>query len=269
LVGASSGIGAEIARQYAKSSKYPVQLVLAARRKEMLEAVAEKCREQGAAEVLCVPTDATVEDSVKNLMDETVKAFGGIDVVYYIVGQAMHVLFEDITAIEKVARQMMNVNFHGAVFTAYHALPHLKKSSGQMVAVSSIAGEISPPFLTFYAAAKHAMHGFFESLQNEDTGVTITIVCPGYVATEIDDKKMLGDGSVQPVELNVDKSKYMAADKAAQMIIKAADKKKKKFQLTSAGSVASTMHGLFPGLVNSAVRKEMKAITENEKKKGK
>jgi len=135
------------------------------------------------------------------------------------------------------------------------------------VAVSSIAGEISPPFLTFYTAAKHAMHGFFESLQNEETGVTVTIVCPGYVATEIDDKKMLGDGSVESVELNVDKSKYMPADKAAKMIIQAAEKKKKKFHLTSSGSLGSTMHGLFPGVVNSAVRKEMKNITETDKKK--
>lgn len=68
-------------------------------------------------------------------------------------------LSENITEIEKVARSMMNVNFHGAVYTAYYALPHLKKSGGQIVAVSSIAGEIAPPFLTFYAAAKHAMHG--------------------------------------------------------------------------------------------------------------
>jgi len=265
LVGASSGIGAELALQYAQQhSKYPVGLVLAARRMDRLEEVAAKCRESGVTEVLCVATDVTQEDSVKHLMEETVSKFGTMDVMYYIVGQAMHVKFEDITDLDAVARQIMNVNFHGAVSATYYALPHLRSSKGQIVAVSSIAGEISPPYLTFYAAAKHAMHGFFESLRNEQPGITVTIVCPGYVATEIDDKKLVGDGSVQSVELNVDKGKYMPAAKAAKLIIEAANKKKKKYHLTSAGAVGTTMHGLFPDFINSAVRKEMQNLNKDE-----
>jgi len=89
------------------------------------------------------------------------------------------------------------------------------------------------------------------------------------VATEIGDKKIVGDGTAQVVELNDDKTKYMSAAKAAEKIIKAAQKKKKKYHLTSAGSLGTTMHGLFPGFINSAVRKEMKSIIkEQPKEKG-
>ena len=154
--------------------------------------------------------------------------------------------------------------------TAYYAQTYLKESKGQVVAVSSVAGEISPPFLTFYAAAKHAIHGchwftsspqsfcsllcgfnacrifllytftclnchlslgewtrflnctctgFFEALRNEEPGYAVTIVCPGYVATEIDDKKIVGDGTSQSVELNVDKSKYMCVQVPVQLFM--------------------------------------------------
>ena len=269
LVGASSGIGAELARRYAaRAAKFPVRLVLAARRVAQLEAVAAQCCVGGggdgalAAEaVRCVPTDATLPGALEALMDATVATFGRVDVVYYIVGQAMHVKFMDITEVETVARAMMNTNFHGAVWTAAAAGPHLRASHGVLVVVSSVAGELAPPYLSFYAAGKHALHGFVESLRNEEPGYDVCVVCPGYVATEIDDKKMLGDGSVRSVELNVDKAKYMPAKDAADLIVGAVDKRKPLFHLTSSGRVAGTLHGLFPGLINSAVRKEMKKIT--------
>lgn len=265
LVGASSGIGAELARRYAaRAATHPVRLVLAARRVAQLEAVAAECCGGGALaadSVRCVPTDATSPAALAALMAAAVSAFGRIDVVYYIVGQAMHVRFMDITEMEVVARAMMNTNFHGAVWTAHAAQAHLRASRGALVVVSSVAGELAPPYLSFYAAGKHALHGFVESLRNEEPGYDVCVVCPGYVATEIDDKKMLGDGSVQSVELHVDKAKYMPAREAADLILGAVDKRKPLFHLTGAGRVAGTLHGLFPGLINSAVRKEMKKIS--------
>jgi short-subunit dehydrogenase len=134
---------------------------------------------------------------------------------------------------------------------------------GQIVAISSVAGEISPPYVSLYSAAKHAMMGFFESLQNEESGVDITIVLPGYVDTGLDDKKVVGDGSVQAVELNINASKYMSVQKAADMILDAAAKKKTKYHLTTSGSLGNAMLALMPGLLNSAVRSEMKSITKS------
>jgi len=250
--------------------QFPVNLVLAARRLQRLQEVEKECRDLNTgAEVICVSTDATVADEVKNLIETTVTVFGSVDLLYYIVGQAMHVYFENIEegALDKVGKGIMDVNFKGSVLCTHYALPHLQKSKkgGQIVAISSIAGEISPPFLTFYAAAKHAMHGFFESLRNEEPGITVTIVCPGYVATEIGDKKVVGDGSIKNVDLSADKSKYMTASKACKLIIEGVTAKKKdKIHLTSAGAIGTTIHGLFPGMINSAVRKEMKNITKEK-----
>jgi len=263
IVGASSGIGAELARQYsAKKNK----VALAARRMDRLEQVASECKERGAADTLCVRTDALNLEDCKNLMDSVANKWGGIDIVIYNAGQAMHVKFADITNLPAVRDKIMGVNFDGAVNTAYYAQTYLKESKGQVVAVSSVAGEISPPFLTFYAAAKHAIHGFFEALRNEEPGYAVTIVCPGYVATEIDDKKIVGDGTSQSVELNVDKSKYMSVQKAAQLIIGAVAAKKKKYHLTYQGSLGTTFHALMPESIDAAVRKEMKKITQKSKK---
>lgn len=115
-------------------------------------------------------------------MAKTVEIFGGIDLMIYCVGQAMHVKFGDITDVEKVCAAMMDTNFTGCVWCTSAAFPHLKASKGQAVVISSVAGEISPPYLSFYAAAKHAVQGscllahthsspfvgFYESLQNEE-----------------------------------------------------------------------------------------------------
>jgi len=233
----------------------------------MLQKLANEC--PTPANILCIPTDATKEVDCKNLMARAAEQFGGIDIMIYCVGQAMHALFHQITDLNKVMHHMMDTNFTGCVYCTYHSYNYLKESKGQAVVVSSIAGDISPPYLTFYAAAKHAVQGFYESLQNEENGVHYTIVCPGYVLTEIDDKKVVGDGTVQSVELNVDKSKYMPADKAAKLIIEAQEKRKKKYQLTTSGSMGTTLYALFPDMINSVVRDEIKKITDVDKKKNK
>ena len=92
-------------------------------------------------------------------MAKTVELYGGIDLMVYCVGQAMHVKFADITDVEKVCAAMMDTNFTGCVWCTSAAFPHLKASKGQAVVISSVAGELAPPYLSFYAAAKHAVQG--------------------------------------------------------------------------------------------------------------
>eukprot|EP01100_Stratorugosa_tubuloviscum_P010637 TRINITY_DN4594_c0_g1_i1.p1 TRINITY_DN4594_c0_g1~~TRINITY_DN4594_c0_g1_i1.p1 ORF type:complete len:290 (+),score=100.65 TRINITY_DN4594_c0_g1_i1:44-871(+) len=261
IVGASSGIGAEIAKEY---SRKKMKLVLAARRVEKLEQVAKECEEKGANGTLCVETDATNEASCENMIKRTIETFGRLDILVYNAGQAMHCLFENITALQQVMHQIMNVNFNGAVYCAYHALPHLKLTRGQIVVVSSVAGQISPPYLTFYCAAKHALHGFFESLRNElSPTVHVTIVCPGYVSTEISDKYIIADGSSSPLQLNVDPSQQMSALQAAKLIVSAAQSRKNTYHLTSLGSIGTTIHSFFPSFIDSAMRSEMNKIANN------
>jgi dehydrogenase/reductase SDR family member 7B len=106
------------------------------------------------------------------------------------------------------------------------------------------------------------MNGFLESLSNEEPGYTVTIACPGYIKTEIGEKKIVGDGTMQDVKLSVDDSKWMTAEKAAELVIYAIDKKKLKYHLTNQGEIGTLIKSFFPGFINNQVKSEMKKISE-------
>ena len=92
--------------------------------------------------------------------------------------------------------ELMRTNYFGAIYPTFYALPHLKKSRGRIVVVSSLAGLTGVPERTGYAATKHALFGFFESLRIElqGTGVTVTMVAPDFVRSEIHRRAIGADG---------------------------------------------------------------------------
>eukprot|EP00010_Vexillifera_abyssalis_P000540 CAMPEP_0201559634 /NCGR_PEP_ID=MMETSP0173_2-20130828/75287_1 /ASSEMBLY_ACC=CAM_ASM_000268 /TAXON_ID=218659 /ORGANISM="Vexillifera sp., Strain DIVA3 564/2" /LENGTH=149 /DNA_ID=CAMNT_0047973789 /DNA_START=342 /DNA_END=787 /DNA_ORIENTATION=- len=149
----------------------------------------------------------------------------------------------------------MSTNFNGAIYCAHFAGKYLAASKHKSVfaVLSSVAGEISPPYVGLYAAAKHAVHGAFESLQNEEPGYSVVIACPSYVASEISETKVLADGSSGSVALALDKSKEMSVETAAKLIYEGIQKRKKYFHLTTSGSLGTTLKALFPGTINAAV----------------
>ena len=181
ITGASDGIGAEVARQLAPGKP---RLVLAARRGDALASVAQACEVAGA-ETLVVVTDVGVERDCARLVEATVARFGGIDVFVNNAGVSGHARFEDVTDFHWY-EDMMRINFFGALWCTRYALPHLKKSRGLLVGVSSLAGKLGVPGRTAYSPSKFAMAGFFEALRTEliDSGVDVTMVFPGVVATE-------------------------------------------------------------------------------------
>lgn len=262
IVGGSSGIGEALAYKYAEKKW---RVIVAARRESKLVAVVKNCESRGAPSAAYFVCDVTVRQQCINLINQATNNNAlHLDLLIYCAGQAMHSLFADVRNVEDVMPRIMNVNFYGAVWITHAAYPVLQRSKGHLVVVSSVAGDISPPYVSFYTAAKHAVNGFFESLQNEEQGVTITIVCPGYVATEFDNKKILADGSVGNPELNTDVTKYSSAKSVAEQIYDAAKKRKTKAVLETVASLGVTIYGLFPGTINSAVKKEMKAIAPAE-----
>jgi len=182
ITGASSGIGRALALELAMQK---TQLVLAARDRARLDEVAAACKAHGA-ETLVVPTDVTVEYQCRQLVEQTVARFGRLDILVNNAGRAMWARFDqldDLTTIEDV----MRLNFMGGVYCTRHALPHLKSTRGMIVALASISGLIGVPMLTGYSASKHAMIGFYESLRMEleASGVSVTIIAPDYVQSEI------------------------------------------------------------------------------------
>ena len=162
VTGASSGIGQALALQLAGQG---AKVVLAARRAELLEQVADTCRLAGG-EALAVPTDVADETQCKALIEKTVAKFDRLDMLINNAGLAVIARLEDYTDLS-LFRHVMDVNFYGAVYCTYYALPHLIRSHGRLTAVSSLGGKAPLPYNSPYIASKFAMHGFYDSLRME------------------------------------------------------------------------------------------------------
>ncbi len=190
ITGASSGIGEALAVEFSKAG---AKLVLSARRKEELERVAAKC---GAAEVLVLPMDLAKSEGFDGLVPQVLAKFGRLDVVVHNGGISQRALVKD-TQME-VHRRVMEVNYFGTVALTRAVLPTLLAAKrGQFVVISSVAGKLGTPLRAAYCASKHALHGFFDCLRAEvaNDGVGVTMICPGYIATEVSKNALTADGS--------------------------------------------------------------------------
>ena len=165
ITGSSDGIGAEMARQLARSHGAKAALVLAARNEEALNKVAAECHAFGA-KTLVVKTDVSVHDQCRHLISATVGKFGRIDALINNAGKSAHALFEEVQDLGWY-EELMRINLWGSVWCTHAALPYLKASKGSIVAVSSLAGLVGVPGRTAYGASKFAMAGFFEALRAE------------------------------------------------------------------------------------------------------
>ncbi|MGH2792799.1 MAG: SDR family NAD(P)-dependent oxidoreductase [Actinomycetota bacterium] len=185
VTGASSGIGAAIARDLAKRGS---TVIAAARRRDELDAVVEECRRSSpnSRAVLC---DIGERDQTEALVRETIAVEGRIDVLVNNAGIPMRVHATRLTP-EQVDR-VMRINFMGTVWATLAALPSmLERRSGHIVNISSVAGRIPSAREAAYTASKHAMAGWSEVLASDlvGTGVQVHLVNPGPIRTEIWDK---------------------------------------------------------------------------------
>jgi short-subunit dehydrogenase len=257
VTGASQGIGKALALELAVQRP---RLALAARDEAALEAVASECRARGA-EAVVVPTDVADEAAGRALVETTVRRFAGIDVLVNNAGIGMLARFEDVTDLSAYER-LMRVNYLGSVYPTFYALPHLKRSRGQLVAVSSLAGLSGVPMRTAYAATKHAQIGFFDSLRVElrGTGVDVTVVCPYWVQSEIRRRAAGPDGRTVGAS-PVHEDEVMTAGECARRIARAMERRQRMLVMTLKGRVGRWAKLVAPALVDrmaaDAVRKGM------------
>src|SRR5258706_4890678 len=163
ITGASDGIGAEMARQWAARAKADVALVLAARSVDKLEAVAQACRQHGA-KVLVQRCDVGVQADCIALIDAAVKAFGRVDTLVNNAGMSAHAGFAEVTDLGWY-ETLMRINHWGSVWGTHAALPHLKQSAGRGVAVASLAGLFGRPGPTPYTRTQVAKGRRFDALR--------------------------------------------------------------------------------------------------------
>ena len=246
ITGASSGIGRELARQLAQEGAW---LALAARSEDSLEVVAKECLKLGGRAIE-VRTDVAEEGQCQNLIQRTLDEYGRIDTLYNNAGITIWAKFEDMQVLFPFER-VMQVNYLGSVYCTHYALPHLKRSQGRIVGVSSMAGKTGVPYRSGYSASKFAMAGFFETLRIElvDSGVSVTMVFPDFVQTETRLKAFGPDGkSLQ--RSPVREGKVMQVEQAAAIIIKAAAQRKRELIMSPRGRLGMLVKPFFPGLVD-------------------
>lgn len=216
ITGASSGIGESLA--YALSAK-GAKLILSSRRLEELERVKGNCTY--ANNVTVLPVDLSKVDELAAKTEKAVTLFGPIDIMVHNGGvtQRSLVVETDIT----LHRKVMELNYFSYVAITNALLPHfIARKSGHFVVTSSVMGKIGTPMRSAYAAAKHALHGFFDCLRAEVSrdGIKVTILTPGYIRTNISHFGLDKDGNSmgKPSE-NINQG--LPSEKAATQILKA------------------------------------------------
>lgn len=247
ITGASAGIGRSLALLLARQG---AKVALAARRAYRLEQLADECRQLGG-QALAIPIDVADEAQCRELVERTVAAFGGIDMLINNAGMAASALFADYPDL-RLFKYTMDVNFYGAVYCTYYALPHLKERRGRIVAISSLGGKVTVPYNTPYCSSKFAMHGFYEALRTEvaPDGVSCTMICPWWVATEFHEAQLDKNGTRRgPRGRAYYTRRTMTSDRCAQVVLEAAVKRRREV-LMGPGPLAVWLRLLAPGLLD-------------------
>ncbi|XP_065875603.1 11-beta-hydroxysteroid dehydrogenase A-like [Euphorbia lathyris] len=212
ITGASSGIGEHLAYEYGKRG---ARLALAARREDRLQAVAEKAKKLGSPDVAVFRADVSNPQDCKTLVDQTVLHFGQLDHLVNNAGILRTATFQGCDDVSNFA-PIMDTNFWGSVHCTHSAIPHLRKSKGKIVVISSIASWLPTPKLSFYNASKAALTTFFETLRVEfGSEIGITIVTPGAIHSEMTSNEFLS-------EFGLDRTGVESTEVCAKAIVESA-----------------------------------------------
>ena len=244
ITGASSGIGLATAKEFARLG---ASVVLAARRGDLLKEIEKEIKQNGH-EAFAVETDVTQEEACKLLIEKTIEKYGRIDILINNAGISMRALFRDVEI--SVLKQLFDVNFWGAVQCTKYALPHLIRSKGVVVGVSSLAGFTGLPCRTGYSASKYALHGFLETLRIENlrNGLHVLILCAGFTKSDIRKKALTADGSQQGFTPR-EEEKMMMPEDVARAIVKALRNRRNYVILTLEGKIIAIVKRIAPRLV--------------------
>ena len=249
ITGASSGIGKSLALAFHRAG---AKLILSARRTEALEEVRREC---GAGpEVRVLPLDLSDLDELPGRVETALGYFGHVDCMVHNAGVALRdtAIHTDLD----VDQRIMATNFFGPVTITKLLLPSmLERGGGQFVVVGSLSGKYGGPLLSSYAASKHALHGFFESLRAEvhSDNIRITFVIPGFIRTPIATQALTGDGSTFGRTLDVHE-RGMDPDECAERILRATRRGKRETLVGGLEVYSVAMHRFFPGTFETLIR---------------
>ncbi len=243
ITGASSGIGEALAAEY---SHRPVDLILSARRLERLEGVRKNCA--ATAQIHCLVLDLEDLASLSKAAQEVLSTYGRVDLLINNAGlsQRAYAFETDIS----VDDRLMRINYLGTVALTKAVLGSMiERRTGHVAVVSSVLGVFGAPMRSAYAASKHALHGYFDSLRAEvlGKGIRVSLICPGYVKTDLPKHALRGDGSQNEV---LDRTSGMPAREFARRMIVALDKCREEVYIGGSEVFGIYLKRFFPRLLS-------------------
>ena len=259
VTGAGGGLGRAIALRFAAAGASVVALDKDA---AGVAGLGAEMARLGVAH-LALPCDITDPAACDRAVAATVERFGRLDVLVNNAGMSQRSGFGSTDV--AVIRRVMEVNFFGAVHCTKAALPHLLAARGLVIAISSVAGYTPLIARTGYAASKHAMHGFFESLRTEvaPEGVGVMMVCPSFIATHIDRNAIGGDG--RPVRhAQVTTGERLQPDAVAERIFAAAQRDQRLLLVGRTARAAWWVSRLAPALYDRLMARRLRGELESD-----
>ncbi|MCK5821767.1 MAG: SDR family oxidoreductase [Bacteroidales bacterium] len=252
ITGASAGIGEAIAKEAASQG---AKLVLSARRVDELERVAKECK-LSDNQYLILPMDISQYKDFSTLVGIVIKKFGRIDYLFNNAGVSTRALASE-TPIE-VDKRVMDINYFGSIALTKAVLPYMtQQKKGHIIVTSSVVGYFATPMRSAYAASKHALHGFYNALREEvhTDNIIITILCPGYIKTNISINALKADGE-KFNKMSVNQSAGMDPNELAKRVLKSIKKNRRSINIGGSELFGIYLNRFAPGLLSKILRKK-------------
>ncbi len=241
ITGAAGGIGRALSHRFAKAG---ARLGLADLDGQGVNALCEELVSEGT-DCIGFGLDVTDETACHRVMDSVAKRFGRLDVLINNAGITHRSAFARTAS--KVYRRVMEINYFGSLYCTQACLDELIEHKGLIIVISSIAGFSPLLGRTGYAASKHALHGLFDSLRSElrEKGVGVTVVCPGFTATNIYKSALDGDGSLTSHPQST-LGASASPESVAEAVFRAATRGKRLIVLSAVGRLTRFLNKFFP-----------------------
>jgi len=251
ITGASSGIGKALAIELSHQN---AKLIISSRKKEVLNEVKNSCKSPENVQIVLL--DLEDYSQLNETVTEAIAAFEKIDILVNNGGISQRSLVKDTNIL--VDKRIMDVNYLGTVALTKAILPHfIEHKNGHFVVTTSIVGKIGTPLRSSYAASKHALHGFFDSLRAEHfrDNISVTLVCPGFVNTNVSINALTGDGSPQQ-KMDLATKNGMQPERFAKLMAKAIKNKKEEVYIAGAKEKLGVyVKRFFPKILSIMIRK--------------
>lgn len=253
ITGASSGIGEALSKELCAQG---ARLVISGRDTDSLERIAERCCEaENPIRPILVPFDVSDHAQFPSIVKRVFDTVGTVDILINNAGVGQR--SDALSCRPDTVRKIMDVNFFGPVFLTQELLPSMiKRGSGRIVVVASVLGKFHLPGRSAYSASKHALIGYFNTLRTElgTSGIGVTVVCPGWIATNISQNALTADGTKYE-KTTPRRSSKMSAETCSRHIIRAIAAQKNEATMGGIETLGGLLHTLSPKLFDWVVRR--------------